>query len=115
MRGPLGGRRRIGLPLSLDPMSDLLNRDRLSRLLDRYLADEIEFWPFHSEFMELALPMFDGALVPFDARLQALDDMYELVYMAAPDPVSAEGQRDGIIGSAELKQRLSGMRVKAGV
>ena len=96
-------------------MPDVRERERLSDLLNRYLAGEVEFWTFHAEFMEIVLAVLDRASVPFDIRDQALDDMYELVYMAGPDPVSREEQDDGIIGSTVLKQSLAELRIAAGV
>src|SRR4051812_20895391 len=98
MRGPLGRRSRIHFGEHLTQNGGVRERERPSDLLDRYLAGEVEFWTFNAQFMEIVLAIMGRASIPFDTRNQALDDMYELVYMAGPDPVSAEGQNHGIIG-----------------
>jgi hypothetical protein len=96
-------------------MSDLPREARLSELLDHFLTDGIGFREFYSAFMELVLPMLEGAPVPFGVREQALDDMYEWVYMGSSDPVTPGEQKDGVVGSTELKRRLAELRPAAGV
>jgi len=41
-----------------------------------------------------------------DADRDWFDELYELVYMGAEDPVSAKDRKDGVIGAAELRQQI---------
>jgi hypothetical protein len=79
----------------------------LEQAVDTYLTGGQEFWDFYFPFMKLWL---DAEVVGEQAELW--DEIYEVVYMAGPDPVPAEDRRDGIIGEAELKNRLRAFRME---
>ena len=78
----------------------------LEQAVDTYLTGGQEFWDFYRAFMKLWL---DAEVVGEQAALW--DEIYEVVYMAGPDPIPAEDTRDGIIGEAELKSRLRAFRI----
>jgi hypothetical protein len=60
-----------------------------------------EFWPLWRAVMEATSAVDLSA-----AEETWFDALYELVYMAAPDPVSEDEQRDGLIGSAQLRAAI---------
>ena len=59
------------------------------------------------------LEAFDPEHELSPAGQRAYDDMYELVYMGAPDPVAQEDRAVGVIGAAELRERLRRVRLEA--
>ena len=82
----------------------------LRLLLDDFIAGA-PFWPFWNSFMEHM-----EAFVPEDflspAGQRTYDEVYELVYMGAPDPVSAAARDDGVVGEGELRERLRRVRLE---
>ena len=83
----------------------------LQRLLDDFVGGAA-FWPFWNAFME-HMEGFEPERVLSPAGQQAYDEIYELVYMGAPDPVPAADHADGVIGEAELRERLKQLRLEA--
>jgi len=77
----------------------------LERVVDEYLAGGQGFWDFHNAFVDLWV---DAELT--DDEVDRWEKAYEVVYMAAPDPVLPEDRSVGIVGEAELKSRLSECR-----
>jgi hypothetical protein len=82
----------------------------LQRLLDDFL-DGAPFWPFWNAFME-HLEGFEPERKLSPAGQRAYDELYDLVYMGAPDPVPAGDRAVGVIGEAELRERLRGIRLE---
>ena len=80
----------------------------LEQVVDEYLAGGRAFWDFYHRFMDLWV---DADLA--DEELDRWEEAYEVVYMAAPDPVGDEDRRVGIIGEAELKRWLGEFRRRA--
>ena len=77
----------------------------LERVVDDYLAGAHGFWDFYHAFMDIWV----------DADLSAdevdrWEPVYDVVYMAAPDPVDPSDRHVGIIGETELKSRLGELR-----
>ena len=84
----------------------------LSALLDQYMEGQLTFWPFHKAFMDVIMKSMEDCEAPFDARCQALDDMYEAVYMGQPGATSGP---NGLRSESELKLEISRLRSAAGV
>ena len=82
----------------------------LRLLLDDFVggAPFRAFWNTFMEHMETFAP--EAELSPAGQR--AYDDLYELVYMGAADPVSPDERADGIIGEGELRERLRHVRLE---
>jgi len=76
----------------------------LKTLIQSYLKGQIPFWAFHHSFIEgfVRLPEAAARTTGWGKWQKA----YGLVSMAAPDPVTADNRAIGIIGEAQLKQRL---------
>jgi hypothetical protein len=53
-----------------------------------------------------ATEVIDSAPDVSDRERDWFDRLYELVYMGAEDPVDAESRAHGVLGSAELRQRI---------
>ncbi len=85
---------------------------RLTAILDLYLRNEMEFWPFWREFSDLILIAMEDCEPPFDSRCEVLDQMYEAVYMGEP---GLESGPDGILGEPDLKRELSKLRLAVGL
>jgi hypothetical protein len=60
-----------------------------------------EFWPLWTAVMD-ATSVEDFT----EPEAAWFDALYDLVYMAQPDPVQAADARDGIIGAAELRKLI---------
>ena len=90
-------------------MGSSLNDLRL--LLDDFV-DGAPFWPFWNAFMD-HLEDFEPERALSPAGQRAYDELYDLVYMGAPDPVSAADRADGVIGERELRERLRHVRLEA--
>ena len=76
--------------------------DNLERIVDDYLAGTLSLWDFWGAFMNIW-----GDAELSDEELDRWDQVYEAVYMAAPEPVDAGDRAVGIFGEAELKACLS--------
>lgn len=87
-------------------------RPRLIEILDGYLKGRLEFWTFRDEFSDLILIALEGCQLPFDARCQGLDDMYEAVYRGQPGD---EPGPHGLLSEPELKKELNQLRKGAGL
>jgi hypothetical protein len=83
----------------------------LQRLLDDFVAGA-PFWPFWNAFME-HMESFEPERVLSPVGQRAYDELYELVYMGAPDPVAAADRADGVVGEAELRERIKQFRLQA--
>jgi hypothetical protein len=79
-------------------------------LLDDFVAGA-PFMPFWSAFME-HMDGFEPERELSSAGQQAYDDLYELVYMGAANPVSAADRADGIIPEDELRERIRLIRLE---
>lgn len=82
----------------------------LRQLLDDFVSGA-PFWPFWNAFMEFN-ETFEPERVLSPAGQQAYEELHELIYMGAPDPVSARDRADGVIGAAELRVRLRQVRLE---
>jgi len=80
----------------------------LERLVDGYLSGRQTFWDFYHAFMDTWV---DAELA--DEEVDRWEQAYEVVYMAAPDPVTSGDRGVGIVGEAELKSRLREFRGRA--
>ena len=81
----------------------------LRLLLDDFVAGA-PFWPFWNAFMEHLETFRPEELLSPESRV-AYDELQELVYMAAPDPVPPAERADGIIGADELRRRIRAIRL----
>ena len=65
-----------------------------------------EFWPLWKALMDAT------AVEDFtESEAAWFDALYDLVYMAQPDPVRPVDARDGIVGATELRKRLREQRL----
>jgi hypothetical protein len=46
-----------------------------------------------------------------DSEREWFDELYDLVYMAAEDPVDAESHDSGIVGAEELRTEIRALRL----
>jgi hypothetical protein len=74
------------------------------RLVQAFLAGKETFWGFHEAFLDQWTRLPKDALAP-DER-EAWNEIYGLILTAIPDPVSGEDGARGVIGEAELRERL---------
>ena len=81
------------------------NVDDLERIVDGYLAGAQRFWDFYHAFMSM---WADADLA--DEEVDRWEPVYDVVYMAAPDPVGPEDRDVGIVGESDLKFRLGELR-----
>jgi len=80
----------------------------LERVVDDYLTGHQAFWDFYHAFMDMW-----GEAELADEELDRWDQAYEIVYMAAPDPVASSDRDVGIVGERELKSWLREFRGRA--
>jgi hypothetical protein len=71
----------------------------------RAFADGGAFQPLWSAVMD-ATEVIDSAPDISDRERDWFDRLYELVYMGAEDPVDAQSRANGVLGAAELRQRI---------
>lgn len=83
----------------------------LRLLLDDFVAGA-PLWPFWNAFME-HMERFEPERALSPAGQRTYDELYELVYASVPDPVSAADRADGIIGEAELRERVGRILLEA--
>jgi hypothetical protein len=79
----------------------------LKDLVRDYVEDRIAFWPFHNSFIEVYVRLPERALK--ESERKAWDQVYKMVLVSAPDPVTPEDQTRGIIGAVGLKSRLGAL------
>lgn len=79
-------------------------------LLDGFVAGApfMTFWKAFMEHMEEFEPESELSI----AGQRAYDDLYEIVYLGAANPVSAAARSDGIIPEGELRERISQVRLE---
>lgn len=63
------------------------------------------FAPLRSAVMD-AVEMVDEDDRLSDAERDWFDELYDVVYMAADDPVDAASRKRGVIGASELREQL---------
>lgn len=76
----------------------------LHLLARQYLRGSIALVPFQGQFMD---SWATAELSPEEEK--AVEPLYDLVYMAANDPVSPEDAGHGVIGEGEFRQRLAAL------
>jgi hypothetical protein len=76
----------------------------LRRLVREFLEERESFWGFHEAFLakwtHLPPETFTGD------ELEGWNQVYAWILTAIPDPVSEEDGSRGVIGEAELRNRL---------
>lgn len=76
----------------------------LRRLVRDFLGDRESFWAFHEEYLAI------WTHLPPDAfraeEREAWNEIYSWILTAIPDPVTPEDTALGVIGEAELRERL---------
>ncbi len=78
--------------------------EEFRRLVREFLAEKESFWGFHEAFLARWTQLPKDALAP-DER-QAWNEIYAWILTSIPDPVSVEDGARGVIGEAELRDRL---------
>lgn len=78
--------------------------DELRRLTQSFLSSRESFWGFHEAFLTCWTRLPPGALS--EPVRDRWNQIYGWILTAIPDPVSAEDGARGVIGEAELKNRL---------
>ena len=83
-----------------------MNRHRtaLRRLTGEFLAGRNSFWSFHEAFLDCWTRLPADALKPQDRA--AWNEVYGWVLSAIPDPVLPQDRARGVIGEAELVERM---------
>ena len=76
----------------------------LRRLVRDFLGDRESFWAFHEEYLAVWTHLPPGGLGPEERA--AWNEGYSWILTAIPDPVSPEDSARGVIGEAELRERL---------
>ena len=79
-------------------------RKDLQDLTGAFLAGEQPFWDFHEAFLDRWTRLPADALKPQDR--EAWNGVYGWILSAIPDPVSPEDRARGVIGEAELRERM---------
>jgi hypothetical protein len=78
-------------------MTSLLSE--AAAILDGFVTGQ-PFWPFYRTFMDFHESLAARVdVLPAEERV--LDEVYDLVYMGAPDPVDAT-----VVGESQLRERL---------
>lgn len=76
----------------------------LDRLVRAFVAEKESFWGFHEEFLARWTRLPVDALAPGERELW--NQVYSWILTSIPDPVSMEDGARGVIGEAELRDRL---------
>ena len=76
----------------------------LGRLTQAFLLEGKSFWGFHEEFLTRWTRLPPDALSP--SQREGWNEVYSWVLTSIPDPVSVEDAARGVIGEAELRDRL---------
>ena len=74
------------------------------RLVKAFLGAKESFWGFHEEFLARWTHLPKNALAP--SEWEAWNEIYAWILTSIPDPVSVEDGSRGVIGEAELRDRL---------
>ena len=74
------------------------------RLTRAFLGEQESFWGFHEEFLARWTHLPPDALS--GGERAAWNEIYAWILTSIPDPVSAEDGARGVIGEAELRDRL---------
>jgi hypothetical protein len=83
--------------------------DKVRSALQAFLGGE-PFKPFWIAVME-ATEFVDADAGLSDAERDWFDELYDLAYMAAEDPVDAESHDAGIVGAEELRKEIRALRL----
>ena len=78
--------------------------NELRRLVRDFLGDRESFWAFHEECLAIWTHLPPDAFR--DAERGGWNEIYSWILTAIPDPVSPEDAARGVIGEAELRERL---------
>ena len=73
----------------------------LRQIVDEFVRGERDFRSLHQNFM----PVWAATPVSSEEGNAGWDEIFELIYMGG-DPVRADEEKDGVIGSDELRRRL---------
>ncbi len=76
----------------------------LRRLAREFLAERESFWAFHEEFLAQWTHLPREAFP--ESERAAWQEIYSWILTAIPDPVAVEDRARGVIGEAELRDRL---------
>ena len=88
--------------ITLNTMSSL---DSLRRSVSDFMAGG-EFWPLWRAVMDAT------SLQNLSSQdEQWFDALYDIVYMGAPDPVSGNEERDGIVAASKLRDLIRRKRL----
>jgi hypothetical protein len=74
------------------------------RMVSAFLEKRESFWGFHEEFLTRWTHLPKDSLAP-DER-EVWNEIYAWILTSIPDPVSLEDSVRGVIGEAELRERL---------
>jgi hypothetical protein len=83
-----------------------MNRHRtaLRDLAREFLTRRDSFWDFHEAFLDRWTRLPPDALKPQDRA--AWNEIYGWILIAIPDPVSPADRARGVVGEAELRERM---------
>jgi hypothetical protein len=84
----------------------------LRKLVQEFLDGERSFADFHEVFLSRWTRLPPRALTP--AARERWNEVFALVLISIPDPVTREDAARGVIGEAELRRRLLQHPVLAG-
>ncbi len=84
------------------------HRKELRQLSRDFRAGRTSFWDFHEGFLDRWTRLPADALKPQDRA--AWNEVYAWILSAIPDPVSPEDRARGVIGEAELRERMQAHR-----
>ena len=76
----------------------------LRQELANHAAERESFWAFHEEFLARWTHLPKDAFA--EAERTGWQEIYSWILTAIPDPVSVEDRARGVIGEAELRDRL---------
>ncbi len=74
------------------------------RLVRAFVGEQDSFWGFHEEFLTRWTRLPPDALS--ERERQGWNEIYSWILTSIPDPVSVEDGARGVIGAAELRDRL---------
>jgi hypothetical protein len=83
---------------------------RFCLLLTRFVSDEICFEQFETEYWTIYNNIQEEQIRYLE---NMFDDIYEMMYMSEVDPVNKEDRKYGLIGHAEIKNRIAAMLVES--
>ena len=80
------------------------HRTGLRQLTGEFLNRRASFWDFHEAFLDRWTRLPPDALKPQDRA--AWNEIYSWILTAIPDPVSPADRARGVIGEAEMRERM---------